>query len=61
MASEIGELPVTVNQWRHRGAIPPRYWPKIIAAAVARGRALSADDLLAAHVPAAQPTPASAA
>ena len=42
MAAEIGEKPVTVRQWRNRGSIPPRYWPKIIAAAKdKRGAALA--------------------
>jgi hypothetical protein len=33
LAREIGEKGVTVRQWRNRGSIPSRYWPKIIAAA----------------------------
>lgn len=40
LASDIGEQGVTVRQWRNRGNIPPRYWPKIIAAAAAKGSAL---------------------
>lgn len=37
MAADIGELGVTVRQWRNRGNIPPAYWRKIIAAARRRG------------------------
>ena len=38
LATEIGELGVTVRQWRNRGSIPPQYWPKIIDAAHRKGR-----------------------
>lgn len=41
LASDIGELGVTVRQWRNRGNIPPQYWPKIIAAAAQKGSALA--------------------
>ena len=37
MASDIGELGVTVRQWRNRGNIPPQYWAKIIEAAALKG------------------------
>lgn len=37
MASDIGELGVTVRQWRNRGNIPPQYWTKIIEAAALKG------------------------
>lgn len=40
MALDIDEKPVTVRQWRNRGNIPPRYWPKIIAKAAERGHSL---------------------
>lgn len=40
MATDISESGVTVRQWRNRGNIPPQYWPKIIAAAAERGKAL---------------------
>lgn len=40
LASDIGELGVTVRQWRNRGNIPPQYWPKIITAAAAKGVSL---------------------
>lgn len=40
MATDIGEQGVTVRQWRNRGNIPPQYWPRIIAEAAKRGRAL---------------------
>lgn len=38
LASDIGELGVTVRQWRNRGNIPPQYWPKIIEAAALKGK-----------------------
>jgi hypothetical protein len=37
MAADIGELGVTVRQWRNRNSIPPQYWPKIIEAAAGKG------------------------
>lgn len=40
MASDIDELGVTVRQWRNRGNIPARYWPKIIQAASLKGKLL---------------------
>lgn len=46
MAADIGELGVTVRQWRNRGNIPPRYWPKIIDAARGRGGKLDWRDFL---------------
>jgi hypothetical protein len=47
MAIDIGELGVTVRQWRARGRIRDVYWRKIISAAARRGFALTADDFLA--------------
>jgi len=46
MAADIGELGVTVRQWRNRGNIPPKYWEKIIASAAKRGVTLSWKDFL---------------
>lgn len=40
MAADIGESGVTVRQWRNRGNIPPKYWPRIIEAAAGKGAAL---------------------
>lgn len=40
MAADIGELGVTVRQWRNRKSIPSQYWPKIIAAASLKGELL---------------------
>lgn len=62
MARDIAERPVTVSQWRYRGSIPPRYWQKIIAAASARGFALTVDDFVerVVHAPADTATPAPA-
>jgi|TARA_Y100001963_G_C6581020_1_gene353414 hypothetical protein len=40
LAADIGEQGVTVRQWRNRGNIPSRYWPKIIKAASVRGKLL---------------------
>ena len=37
LASDIGELGVTVRQWRNRNNIPAKYWPRIIEAAAERG------------------------
>lgn len=41
MAADIDEKAVTVRQWRNRGSIPPRYWPKIIDRAAERGKSLN--------------------
>lgn len=41
MATDLGEKPVTVNQWRARRSIPARYWPKIIEAASRRGHSFT--------------------
>lgn len=38
LASDIGELGVTVRQWRNRGNIPAQYWTKIIEAAALKGK-----------------------
>lgn len=46
MAEDIGELGVTVRQWRNRGSIPPRYWQPITEAAARKGKTLSANDFL---------------
>lgn len=43
MASEIGELGVTVRQWRNRGNIPPEYWARIIEKAAAKGVLLTVE------------------
>lgn len=40
LAADIGELGVTVRQWRNRGLIPLKYWSKIIDAAAAKGHTL---------------------
>lgn len=57
MAADIQEKPVTVRQWRNRGNIPSRYWPRIIAEAAKRGVALTADDFLRAMEPDESPQP----
>ncbi len=44
LATDIAELGVTVRQWRNRGDIPSRAWPKIIHAAAARGTVLRLED-----------------
>lgn len=46
MARAIEELPVTVNQWRNRGSIPPKYWPKIIKKAAEIGHVLTLADFM---------------
>lgn len=40
MAADIGELGVTVRQWRNRNNIPPIYWQAIIDAAKKKGARL---------------------
>lgn len=52
MAEAIGEKPVTVNQWRARRSIPPRYWPKIIDAAERRGHRFTLEQFASAFLPA---------
>lgn len=51
MAADLGEKHVTVNQWRHRDNIPPKYWPIIIAKAKARGFELTLEQFAAAFLP----------
>ncbi|MGE8143078.1 carph-isopro domain-containing protein [Novosphingobium sp. NPDC080210] len=51
MASDIGELGVTVRQWRNRGNIPAKYWPRIIDAAAARGTELNLSQFLPSSEP----------
>lgn len=46
MASDIGELGVTVRQWRNRGKIPQEHWRKIIDAAAQKGVALDLHQFL---------------
>src|SRR6185503_11283155 len=50
MAADIDELGVTVRQWRNRGDIPSRAWPKIIQAAASRGVVIPLDAFLPAEV-----------
>lgn len=50
LAADIGESGVTVRQWRNRGNIPPKYWPKIVAAAKKRGKALTLAQFIAPQV-----------
>ncbi len=47
LAADIGEQGVTVRQWRNRGNIPARYWPKIIRAAAAKGTDLEWEQFVA--------------
>lgn len=47
MASDIGQLGVTVRQWRNRGKIPQEHWRKVIDAAAARGFTLTVEQFLA--------------
>lgn len=44
LATDIGQLGVTVRQWRNRGSIPPEFWATIIEKAAARGVSLSVAD-----------------
>jgi hypothetical protein len=50
MAADIGELGVTVRQWRNRGDIPSRAWPKIIKAAAAKDVILRLESFLAPEI-----------
>lgn len=53
--------PVTVaqiNKWAQRGTIPSPYHARILRAAEARGFAITAAQIVAAHDRAAGPTPA---
>jgi hypothetical protein len=51
VAEAIEERPSTVAAWKHRGSVPVRYWPKLIAAAPNLGerKALAYDALVEAH------------
>lgn len=49
LASAIGQKYETVKKWRQRSSIPSDHWPALILAAKAKGKDLSADDLLAMH------------
>jgi len=55
MAADIDELGVTVRQWRNRGDIPSRAWPKIIRKAAEKGKTLRLEDFLSpeakSHLP----------
>lgn len=46
LAADIGQLGVTVRQWRNRGKIPQDYWRKIIDAAAQRGVTLAVEQFL---------------
>ena len=50
LAADIGESGVTVRQWRNRGNIPPKYWPKIVSAAQSRGASLAFEQFIAPQV-----------
>lgn len=44
MAADVGEVGITVRQWRNRKSIPPRAWAIIIEKAAERGSPLSVSD-----------------
>lgn len=44
MAKDIGQLGVTVRQWRNRESIPIEHWATIIQKAAERGHKLTLDD-----------------
>lgn len=51
MATDIGEPGVKVRQWRNRGRIPTRYWPKIIEKALeCRGVELTLEQFVAVDI-----------
>lgn len=49
LAREINELPDTVKKWKHRGAIPPRCWADVAAAARGKKHSLTVADLMRLH------------
>ena len=51
MARAIGAKPDTVLKWSRKGRIPEDSWQSVIDAAMVRGRALTAADILAANTP----------
>lgn len=55
MATDIAERGVTVRQWRNRGDIPSRAWPKIIKAAAAKGTIIPLEAFLSREVQAELP------
>ena len=46
LASALGARTGAVRQWRRRNRIPPRHWPRLVAAAAARGETAITFDLL---------------
>lgn len=44
MAKDIGQLGVTVRQWRNRKSIPVEHWAAIIQKAADRGHKLTVED-----------------
>lgn len=49
MAADVGWTRDAVEKWKERKSIPSRAWPAVIAAAKARGKRLSAEQLLSMH------------
>lgn len=49
LARLLGKPATTVQSWAARGSIPSRRQPTLLAIAKARGIALTADELIAAH------------
>jgi hypothetical protein len=49
LAGDIGQSQWKVIKWKKRRLIPPEYWQSICDAARARGKALTADDLMRVH------------
>lgn len=45
----IGVETSTASEMKRRKSIPVRYWPTLIAAAGEIGKAVTSDDLMAAH------------
>lgn len=46
MAADIGVTGVLTRQWRNRGNIPSKYWPRIIDAAAKRDKKLEWTDFI---------------
>lgn len=49
MAEAVGKTHWSVKKWKQRGRIPSDDWPAVIAAARAKGKKLSAEQLLSMH------------
>jgi hypothetical protein len=51
MADDVGVPEARAKKWLQRKRIPHTAWPSLIAALRAKGKDVSADELLAMHAP----------